>query len=225
MSASRRDAAGDVWPRALTVFPEVMVETPVWGRPYGTGAPWTVSGLVDRGVPAGLVRRLAAWNDHVWEGIGRVDGPPDRQEPGWWREGDRLVRELQGALPDVDVIVDSGPDARPFREHGLPEGDRPVDADRPIAVTVMAAPTTRDPLFATPFGRCTVVDPEALFVTPGLVARLRAWNAAYPGPQRLDEPWCATGLALARELQDELWDVAVHYFEDDDPRPVRERRR
>ena len=225
MSSPRQVLEPGERPRALTVMSEIAVETPVWDRPYGTGYPLDVPDLVDLGVPEALVQRLVAWNDWCWHDFDPQSQSPRRPVPGWEREVDRLARELQAVLPDVDVIVSAGAGTRPFRDEGLPEEDHAVDADRPTAVTVMAAPTAGHPLFTTPFGRCAVVDPEALFVTPGLVAGLRAWNSAFPGPERLDEPWCATGLALARELQDELWDVAVHYFEDDDPRPVRERRR
>ena len=225
MSSPRQVLEPGERPRALTVMNEISVETPVWDRPYGTGYPLDVPDLVDLGLPPELVQRLVAWNEWCWEGFGSQDRSSRRSQPGREREVGRLAREMQALLPDIDVIVFNGYPTRPFRDDGLPEGDRPVDADRPTAVTVMAAPTIHDPLLTTPFGRCTVVDAEALFVTPELVARLRVWNAAFPGPDRLDEQWCATGLALARELQDELWDVAVHYFEDDDPRPVRERRR
>jgi len=225
MSSPRQVLEPGERPRALTVMSEICVETPVWNRPYGTGYLLDVPDLVDLGVPEELVQRLVAWNDWCREGFDSQDRSPRPSQPGWEREAGRLARELQAALPDVDVVVFAGAGTRPFRDEGLSEEDRAVDADRPTALTVMAAPTARDPLLTTPFGRCSVVDPEALFVTPELVARLRAWNAAFGGPGRLDEPWCATGLALARELQDELWDVAVHYFEDDDPRPVRERRR
>ena len=92
-------------------------------------------------------------------------------------------------------------------------------------MTVMAAPSVVDPVWATPFGRCTVLDLAALHVPGELVAALREWNARFPGPGRADAGWCAEGLVLARGLQDELWDADVHYFEDDDPEPVRGRRR
>ena len=56
------------------------------------------------------------------------------------------------------------------------------------------------------------------------VERLLRWNRRFPGPARTDPAWCADGLVLARRLQDELRDVEVHYYEDDDPGPVRSRR-
>jgi hypothetical protein len=79
-----------------------------------------------------------------------------------------------------------------------------------------------------------VVEPADLGVSPALTERLAAWNDRYgrlsltdvEWPSREDEEvWLRSGLDLAHELQDELGpDVDVVYAEDDDPRPVRERR-
>jgi hypothetical protein len=88
-----------------------------------------------------------------------------------------------------------------------------------------------------PFEDDYVVDPAALGISPGLIARLDAWNVewgrralglgiteASPGTAE----WGRTGLRLAYQLQAEFdalgHDIDVRYAHDDDPRPLRERR-
>ncbi|TFV50294.1 hypothetical protein [Blastococcus sp. TF02A-35] len=186
---------------------------------HGGGVPvWTDMGtlgadeLAGVGVPVALIERLVEWNDRVWPvWNARVPRPV---EPGWDREERRLVAELQNQLPDVDVVMAESDEERPA-----------VEADRPAALTVMAAPSVDVPLWSFPFGRSLAVDPAPLFVSEELVEQLRRWNRRAPRPSVLDPRWCADGLVLARALQDELWDVEVFYYEDDDRNPVRGRRR
>ena len=80
------------------------------------------------------------------------------------------------------------------------------------------------------------VDPEALGVSPDLARRLRAWNDEHNdtpnGPENFTWPtpqagvdWQRRGLDLAYALRNELGPhIEVRYFEDEDARPVRERR-
>jgi hypothetical protein len=89
VSSPRRVLEPGERPRALTVMSEISVETPVWGRPHGTGYPLVTSDLVDLGVPEELVQRLVAWNDWCWEGSGAQERPSRRPQPGWEREVDR----------------------------------------------------------------------------------------------------------------------------------------
>lgn len=72
-----------------------------------------------------------------------------------------------------------------------------------------------------------------LGVSAQLAQRLRAWNERFNGIALTDfefpsvdeeRRWRREGLALAFELQNQLPDVEVGYAEDNDPRPVRDRR-
>ncbi|MCA0143554.1 hypothetical protein [Blastococcus sp. LR1] len=198
----------DARPRRLHLSHDHSGGLPVWTDDGTLGA----HELAVLGVPAALIERLGEWNDRIWPvWNARVPRPV---EPGWDREERRLAYELQNQLPDVDVVLGAEDDGRP-----------PAEADRPVALTVMAASSVDVPLWSFPFGRCLAVDPGPLFVSEELAGELRRWNARLPRPSVLDPRWCADGLALARALQDELWDVEVFYYEDDDRTPVRGRRR
>lgn len=105
-----------------------------------------------------------------------------------------------------------------------------MDWSPPTVIVVMAEWTdaflwNRSP-DRDPFADDYVLDPETLGVSPGLTARLRAWNGRYPaGGARPEE-----GRALAYDLQAEFdrrqLNVEVLYHEEDGTeRPVRERPR
>jgi hypothetical protein len=108
--------------------------------------------------------------------------------------------------------------------------------ERPSVVLVMFEWSVEYPLWDRSPGGFGSVDPEALGVSPDLARRLRAWNDEHNdapnGPENFTWPtpqagvdWQRRGLDLAYALQNELGPhIEVRYFEDEDARPVRERR-
>jgi hypothetical protein len=111
---------------------------------------------------------------------------------------------------------------------------------RPPTVVRLAAEHTDDFLWNDSPDRFEhddryVLDPADLGVPQQLIDRLAAWNLRWsrmvldldPGwdDPAMQDSWRREGLELAHDLQNHLGpDVDVVYAEDDDPRPVRERR-
>ncbi|MFC4070547.1 hypothetical protein [Actinoplanes subglobosus] len=90
-----------------------------------------------------------------------------------------------------------------------------------------------DPVWDSDLEHMGPVDLDDLGVRPELVRRLRAWNDEYTGialtgfafpSAEAESRWRQAGLMLSYELQNELPDIAITYFEDGDPRPLRDRR-
>jgi hypothetical protein len=128
---------------------------------------------------------------------------------------------------------------------GLDERRRPAarhtqlvdsEAARPTALTIMVEHVDIDPVWDRPFGIGEPVDLTMLGVNGSLVQRLRVWNEEYGRTALTDfewdsaqtaQAWHRTGLYLALELQNELWDIEIRY-QDGSPEqamPVRERRK
>ena len=113
--------------------------------------------------------------------------------------------------------------------------DRPAsptgEAHRPAALLVMAEHGVGDPVWDRPRGSGEPVSLTELDVSDSLVQRLRAWNGTYERSAPVDgwasseagAEWVRQGLALARELQQELPDVDVRYSRTGDDRPLRRR--
>ncbi|WP_430781660.1 hypothetical protein [Actinoplanes sp. G11-F43] len=97
-------------PATLLVMAEYCVGDPVWERPRGSGSPVSLREL---GVEESLVRRLRAWNE-TFERFAPEDA--DWTGDAWADEGLDLARELQRALPDVEVRYFHADDDRPLRE-------------------------------------------------------------------------------------------------------------
>ncbi len=97
----------------------------------------------------------------------------------------------------------------------------------------MAEHISEDPVWDSDPDHVGPVVLEELGVSERLVGRLRAWNDHF-GSIALNDfefaddedenQWRRDGLTLAYELQNELPDVEISYAEDEDPRPVRDRR-
>ncbi|BBH71706.1 hypothetical protein ACTI_83910 [Actinoplanes sp. OR16] len=104
---------------------------------------------------------------------------------------------------------------------------------RPVALRVMAEHVGEDPVWDSDPDHMGQVDLASLGVSEDLIARLNAWNDEFISTALTDfefsspdaeERWRRTGLELAYELQNQLPDVEISYFDDEDDRPLRQRR-
>jgi hypothetical protein len=182
------------------------------------------------GVPDEVLSYL---QDHV----DRLFGPHATQVAGdvLRRHGGDLadLARDRSALLDLLALI-QGSRRRGFESEW--RSDRPAppagQADRPAALLVMAEYSVGDPVWDRPRGRGGPVSLSELDVSEALVRRLRAWNETYERSALTDDGWASSesysawvqqGLALARELQNELPDVDVRYFHGDHDRPLRAR--
>lgn len=90
-----------------------------------------------------------------------------------------------------------------------------------------------DPVWDSDLDHMGPVVLHDLGVSAQLVQRLQAWNERYNAIALTgfefagvdeEQRWRQDGRALAYELQNELPDIEISYFEDADPRPLRDRR-
>ncbi len=181
------------------------------------------------GVPDEVLSYL---QDHIDRLLGphatRVAGDFLRRHAGAGGELTELARD-RSALLDLLALIEGE------RRPGFAlewRADRPAspagEPYRPEALLVMAEYSVDDPVWDRPRGRGGPVSLSELDVSDSLVQRLRAWNQAYERSALTDgwasseayPVWVQQGLALARELQQELPDVDVRYFHAGDDRPV-----
>ena len=105
---------------------------------------------------------------------------------------------------------------------------------RPSALRVMAEHVGDDGVWDPDSDHYGPAELEDLGVSVALVQRFRAWNGQFqqialtdfefPDPDE-EQRWLREGLQLAYALQNELPDIEISYaHDDDDDRPVRERR-
>lgn len=124
----------------------------------------------------------------------------------------------RSALLDLLALIE-GKRRRGFESQWRP-APRAGETRRGETLLVMAEYGVVDPVWARPRGGGGPVSLSALDVSDQLVQRLRAWNETYERSALIDDGWVRQGLALARELQQELPDVEVRYFHADDDRPL-----
>ncbi len=156
--------------------------------------------------------------------------------------GDVLRRHVEagGDLADLardrsallDLLASIEGERRPEPELEW-RAERPAsptgEAHHPAALLVMAEHGVGDPVWDRPRGGGEPVPLSGLGVSDSLVQRLRAWNGTYERSAPTDgwadsgarTAWVRHGLALARELQQELPDVDVRYSHAGDDRPLR----
>ncbi len=176
---------------------------------------------------------LTSLQDHIDRLLGphatRVAGEVLRRHIGAGGGLADLARD-RSALLDLLALVE-GERRRGFELEW--RADRPAspagEAHRPAALLVMAEHGVGDPVWDRPRGGGEPVPLSGLGVSDSLVQRLRAWNGTYERSAPTDgwadsearSAWVRHGLALARELQQELPDVDVRYSHAGDDRSLR----
>ncbi len=141
-----------------------------------------------------------------------------------------LARD-RGALLELLALIE-GKRRRGFELQWTAQYPAPplAGVHRPEALLVMAEYSVGDPVWDRPRGMGGPVSLRELDVSDSLVQRLREWNETFERSALSDDGWASSedcsgwvqrGLALARELQQELPDVDVRYFHADDDRPLR----
>jgi hypothetical protein len=211
------------------VLRAAMAEGRHTGEALGALQAWllTEDAYVHGGVPDEVLNYL---QDHIDRLLGphatQVAGDFLRQHIGAGGDLARLARD-QSVLGDLLALIE-GKRRRGFElEWRVDLESAPGETYRPEALLVMAEYGVEDPVWDRPRGRGGPVSLSELGVSEPLVRRLRTWNETFERSAATADGWADAGawvqqgLALARELQQQLPDLDVRFYHADDDRPLR----